>query len=68
MLMVQVVGGTSIAPGGAFFDDAPFFLGEVIIVAPLLDLASEARHFLLIGLRPCQDAIKNFFHLIFGHR
>lgn len=56
-----------VAPGGAFFDHSPFFFGDVIAVALLLELAGEARNLLLIGRRPSQHAIENFLNLLFGH-
>ncbi|OCK58835.1 hypothetical protein [Bradyrhizobium sp. LMTR 3] len=51
--------------GGAFFDCSPFFVGQVIGIAPLFDLAGEARDLLLIRLWPGQHAIENLFDLLF---
>src|SRR4051794_10915715 len=56
-----------VSPGGAFFDDFPFLIGDVIVVAPLFELPHEPRDFLLILLRPGQHPIKNFLHLLLGH-
>jgi hypothetical protein len=56
-----------VSPRSAFFDNSPLVFGQVIAVAPLLDLAGEARNFLLVCLGPGQHAIENFLNLLFRH-
>jgi hypothetical protein len=60
--------GRQVSPSSTLFDDLPFFVGYVVVTAtPLFNLADEARHPLLIGGRPTQDAIEDFLDLISCH-
>src|SRR5580704_1812579 len=56
-----------ISPRGAFFDDLPLVVGDIVCGAPLLKLPDKTRDFFLILLRPGQHPIENVLHLLFGH-
>src|SRR5208282_1845333 len=59
--------GRQVSPRRARFDDLPFFISDLIVCAPLFNLADDHRQLLLVGRRPTQHAIENLFHLISGH-
>jgi hypothetical protein len=54
-------------PDGAFLDDLPCRISEVIARAEPFNLANETRDPLRVRRRPARDMIENFFDLIFCH-
>ncbi len=59
--------GSQVSSRGAFLNNFPFFVADLIVSAPHFNLADNSRQLLLIGRRPIHHAIENLFHLISGH-
>src|ERR1700722_20157564 len=56
-----------VSPRGAFFDDLPFVVGNVVCGSPLFELPHKACNLFLVLLRPSQYPIKNVLNLFLGH-
>jgi hypothetical protein len=59
--------GRQTSPDGALLDDVPVRIGEIVARALLFNLMNKPRNLLLVCGRPAENAIENFFDLIFCH-